>query len=186
MTDQEITELYFARSENAIRETAKKYGRYCHAIANRILRSHEDSEECVSDTYLKAWDTIPPQSPSCLSAYLGKITRNLAINRYEKRNTEKRGEGELPLALHELAECIPSIENTENTVIQGELVRILEQFLSELPTEPRKMFMRRYWYLSSIKEIARDFHMKENNVRIILFRARGKLKKILEQEGVEL
>ena len=186
MTDKEITELYFARSENAIRETAKKYGKYCHTIADRILHSREDSEECVNDTYMKAWETIPPKSPAKLSAYLGKITRNFAIKRYEKRTAEKRANGELSLALDELAECIPANEDTEHTVLSGELTRILDAFLSELPTESRKIFMRRYFYLSSAKEIARDLHMTENNVRIILFRVRGKLKDTLEKEGFEL
>jgi RNA polymerase sigma-70 factor (ECF subfamily) len=186
MTDKEITDLYFARSENAIHETAKKYGKYCHTIADRILHSREDSEECVSDTYMKAWETIPPKSPAKLSAYLGKITRNFAIKRYEKRTAEKRAEGELSLALDELTECIPSNEDTEHTVLLGELTRILNAFLSELPTETRKIFMQRYFYLSSVKEIATDLHMKENNVRIILFRARGKLKDALEKEGVEI
>ena len=183
MTDQEITDLYFARSENAIRETARKYGSYCHAIANRILDSHEDSEECVNDTYMKAWETIPPKKPLQLSAYLGKITRNLALSRLEKRTAQKRGDGELALALHELSDCIPSTDDTERALLSGELTDILDTFLAELPTETRKIFMRRYWYLSSVKEIARDFHMRENHVRVILFRARGKLKEILEKEG---
>ena len=184
MTDQEIISLFFSRSENAIAQTAKKYGKYCHTIAYHILKNHEDSEECVNDTYLKAWKTIPPQKPNYLSAYLGKITRNTALHRYAKQTAKKRGTGEFPLALDELSECIPSTENTEKTLLEEELTRMLNTFLTELTTETRNIFLRRYWYFSSIQEIARDFGMKESNVRVILFRTREKLKIFLEKEGI--
>ncbi|MBQ8497656.1 MAG: sigma-70 family RNA polymerase sigma factor [Clostridia bacterium] len=183
MNDQEIIALYFARSEKAIAKTAEKYGKYCYTVAHHILKNHEDSEECVNDTYLKTWDRIPPERPLHFCAYLGKITRNLALGLYEKYTAEKRGGGETALVLEELAECIASDDTVEKAIAEKEMADILNRFLAELPMQTRKIFMRRYWYLSSLKEIARDFHMSEGNVRIILFRTRKKLQKILEREG---
>ena len=186
MDDKQILELYNERSETAISKTADKYGRYCHYIAYNILFNIQDSEECVNDTYLKAWQTIPPQYPSKLSTYLGKITRNLALNRYKYYNRQKRGEGQTELVLEELLECVPTAESTEQAVEEKILVEVLNCFLNDLPEEKMKIFMRRYWYFSPIKEIANDFAMSESKVKMILSRSRSKLKQILEKEGIIL
>jgi len=186
MDDRQIIELYNERSEAAISETAGKYGKYCFYIAYHILYDERDSEECVNDTYLRAWEAIPPQWPNKLSAFLGKITRNLALNRYRYRMREKRGYGQIPLMLDELQECVPAAGSTEQAVEEKLLVEVLNRFLHELPIEKRMMFLRRYWYMSSIKEIAEDYEISEGNVKMKLLRIRNKLKEILEKEGIVL
>ncbi len=186
MDDKQILELYNERSEAAISETAKKYGKYCHYIAYNILYNLQDSEKCVNDTYLRAWQTIPPQYPSKLSTYLGKITRSLALNRYKFYNTQKRGEGQTTFVLDELLECVPATDSTEQEVGEKILVEVLNRFLGGLPEEKMKIFMRRYWYMSPIKEIANDFAMSESKVKMVLSRSRSKLKQILEKEGIVL
>lgn len=184
MEDRQIIELYWARSETAISETAKKYGNYCHQIAYHILCCREDSEECVNDTWLKTWEAIPPTRPERLSAFLGKITRNLALQRYEKYNAVRRGEGQTALALHELEECIPARENVERIVDDLALTEILNEFLAGLPAETRRIFVRRYWHLRSVKEIAGEYRISESKVKVTLFRARRKLRQLLEKEGI--
>lgn len=186
MDDKQIIDLYWARSENAISETADKYGKYCHYIAYNILFNDEDSEECVNDTYLKAWGVIPPQRPNRLSTFLGKITRNLALDRYKYNSREKRGNGQMPLVLDELAECVSATDNTEHIIDDMVVVDCFNCFLAVLPTETRKIFMRRYWYFSSIKEIAADFSISESKVKMTLLRTRNELKEVLEKEGIEL
>ena len=186
MEDRQIIALYNERSEAALSETAKKYGRYCRTVAYNILNNEEDSEECVNDTWLKAWEAIPPQCPESLGAFLGKITRNLALNLYKHKNREKRGGGQTLLVLHELAECIPGADSTEEAVDEALLTEVLNGFLAELPVEKRKIFMRRYWYLSSVKEIAEEYGLSESNVKMTLLRLRGKLKTVLEKEGILL
>lgn len=186
MEDKEIINLYFSRSESAISETAKKYGTYCLRIANNILHNSEDSEECVNDTYMRAWNAIPPRRPNRLRTYLGKITRNLSLNKYETYQAQKRGAGEVTMALEELAECIPAQNSVEDEISNITLTELLNQFLGSLPEEPRKLFMRRYWYLHSTKEIAKDFGISEGKVRVSLSRSRSKLKEFLEQEGIAL
>lgn len=184
MEDNQIIDLYWARSESAITETANKYGPYCHTVAYNILNNNEDSEECVNDTYQKAWDSMPPQRPQILRAFLGKITRNLSLNRYEKRMAVKRGAGQLPAALDELEWCVPARSDVEQIIDDLALTQLLNVFLSDLPAEPRKIFMRRYWYLDSIQEIAAAFSISESKVKTTLFRTRNKLKLHLEEEGV--
>jgi len=186
MDDRQIIALYNERSEAALSETAKKYGRYCHTIAYNILRNEEDSEECVNDAWLRAWEAIPPQCPERLSAFLGKITRNLALNRYKHKNREKRGGGQTVLVLEELAECIPGTNSAEEAANEALLVEVLNRFLEGLPAEKRKIFMRRYWYVSSVKEIAEDFGLSESKVKMTLLRLRSKLKQTLEKEGIVL
>lgn len=186
MDDKEILELYITRSEQAISETSQKYGRYCHYIAYSILQNDEDSKECVNDTYLQAWNSIPPQHPNRLQTFLGKITRNLSINKWEKRSAEKRGAGQVPMILDELAECVSSNENTAQTVEDVVIREVLNQFLENLPAETRKIFVRRYWYMSSVKEIAEEYNLSQSKVAVTLFRTRGKLKVALEKEGVTL
>ena len=186
MDDRQIIELYNERSETAISETADKYGKYCYYIAYHILYNEQDSEECVNDTYLRAWEAIPPQYPNKLSAFLGRITRNLALNRYRYYMKEKRGYGQTSLVLDELQECVPATESTEQAIEEKLLVEVLNRFLHELPIEKRMMFLRRYWYLSSIKEIAEDYEISEGKVKMTLLRIRNKLKQTLEKEGIVL
>ncbi len=186
MDDRQIIELYNERSEAAISATADKYGKYCYSVAYHILYNKQDSEECVNDTYLRTWEAIPPQCPDKLSAFLGKITRNLALNRYRYYAREKRGCGQVPLVLDELQECVPAPNSTEQAVEEKHLVEVLNRFTRELPVEKRMMFVRRYWYMSSIGEIAEDFEISEGNVKMTLLRIRNKLKQTLEKEGIVL
>lgn len=186
MDDGKIIELYWERSEQAISETSEKYGRYCHRIAYNILHNDEDSEECVNDTYLRAWESIPPQRPNNLQAFLGKITRNLSLNKYEKMSAEKRGAGQTPLILDELSECIPGEEDTPSTAENMVIRDVIDRFLENLPPETRKMFVRRYFYMSPVKDIAREYGISESKVTVTLFRTRKKLKTALEKEGIFL
>lgn len=185
MQDEHIIGLYFSRDEKAIKETDKKYGRYCHTIAYGILHDDGESEECVNDTYYKAWSNIPPTRPTKLSAYLGRITRHLALNRYEKMSAKKRGGSAVASVLDELAECIPDSTSPD---ITNELVitQTLNAFLAQLPEQSRKIFVRRYWYMSTIKEIADEYCIGESKVKMILLRSRNELKKLLEEEGINI
>ena len=186
MEDSRIVALYFARSEEALSETARKYGRYCHAIARSILESDEDAEECVSDAYLRAWNAIPPARPARLQTWLGRIVRNLALNKREKASAEKRGAGQLPLILDELEECIPA-DTREDAVTESILIKdVLDRFLAALSPEARKIFVRRYWYMSSLKEIASEYGISEGSAAVSLLRTRRKLRTVLEKEGIQL
>ena len=184
--DKQIIDLYWRRAETAISETAKKYGRYCHSIAFNILHSHEDSEECVNDTFFNAWRTMPPQRPGKFAAFLGTITRYLSLNRWEQYSAEKRGCGQVPLVLEELNGCIPASENVEQVVDDLALTELLNRFLGTLSTDSRKIFMRRYWYMNTIKEIAKGYSMSESKVKMSLLRSRKELKQLLEKEGFDL
>lgn len=186
MDDSKIIELYMDRSEQAISETARKYGRYCHYIAYNILHNDEDSEECVNDTYLRTWNSIPPKRPNKLQTFLGKITRNLSLNKYEKQSAEKRGSGQIPLILDELTECIPADRSSETLVEDMVIKETLDRFLENLSADARKIFVRRYWYMSSVKEIAEEYGLSESKVTVTLFRTRQKLKTVLEKEGIVL
>lgn len=186
MEDRQIVDLYWARSEKAISETERKYGRYCYYIANNILHNNEDSEECVNDTYLNAWRAMPDKRPSKLSTFLGKITRNLSLNKWELYSAKKRGDGQTSLVLEELQECIPSSDNVDKVVDDIVLAEVLNSFLAFLPKEKRIIFMRRYWYLSSIEEIAKDYSMSESKVKMSLLRSRKALKQVLKEEGIDL
>ena len=184
MDDKKIVELYFARSEDAIKETEKKYGRYCYRIAYNILYSKEDSEECVNDTYVKAWHAMPPHNPWRLSTFLGKITRNLALDRYAYHKADKRY-GNTVLVYEEIAECIPHPGENCSVADEVALKIAIDGFLSSLSKEQRMIFLRRYFYLSPVKQIARDFGMTESNVKIILYRTRKQFKEYLEAQGIE-
>ncbi len=184
MKDSEILDLYWAREERAIEETQKSYGRYCYRIAWNILYSKEDSDECVNDTWLRAWNAIPPSRPGKLALFLGTITRNLSLDRWKGRHTIKRGSGEMILALDELAECVPDVQSVEDAVAAGELERLLNAFLHELPERECNVFLRRYWYVEEYGEIAKRYGMKLNTVKTSLFRTRAKLRDYLEKEGV--
>ena len=186
MDDVQIIELYWARSDRAIEESAVKYGRYCHTIAYNILRSDEDSEECVNDTWLNAWNAIPPKHPSPLSAFLGRITRNLALNRWKRSKADKRGGGQVELALEELSGCIPSADSPAQAVEDAAVVELLDGFLGALPPQTRKIFMLRYWYLCPVGEIARLLGVGESKVKMTLMRSRSRLRELLEKEGVTL
>ena len=186
MDDNKIIHLYFDRSEEAITQTAVKYGKYCHTIAYNILHSFEDSEECVNDTYWRVWSIIPPRRPKKFPAFLGKISRNLSLDKYRHYTADKRGGGEVTIALDELTTCVSSCEMERDEDDEITLVDTLNHFLESLSSENRKIFMRRYWYVSSVKEIAEDFGLTESKVKMSLFRSRNQLKELLEQEGVAL
>ena len=183
MEDARIVQLYWERSEQAIQETDTKYGRYCYCIAYNILANREDSEESVSDTYMAAWKAMPPQRPSALAPFLGKITRNLSINRWRSRNTHKRGGGQLVLALDELAECADRSQNVEDQYAYQEILTSVNAFLGTLPETERNIFLRRYWFLDSIADIAQSFQFSQSKVATMLHRTRLKLRKKLEKEG---
>ena len=182
MEDSKIIDLYFERSQVAVRETHEKYGHYCHSIAYNVLYSDEDAEECVNDTYLKAWQSIPPHRPLRLGAFLGKITRNLALDRYDAKAAKRRNGG-IELALEEISECVPdTIGESES---EGKaLSDAINSFLASLPKRTRIIFMQRYWYLSSISEISASLGISESNVKVILMRTRRKFKEHLEKEEI--
>jgi RNA polymerase sigma-70 factor (ECF subfamily) len=186
MEDSRIINLYWKRSESAIAETSNKYGRYCYFISHNILHNNEDAEECVNDTYLRAWNAMPPHRPNRLSAFLGKITRNLSLNKYKKYNTAKRGFGEIPLALSELNDSVPSSSNLEQATDDRTLVEALEDFLAKQPRRKRIVFLQRYWYLMPIRNIAELHGTSESQTKSMLFRMRNELKKHLKKEGITL
>lgn len=186
MEDTAIIALYFERNEQAVTETAAKYGKYCLTIAQNILANLQDSEECVNDTWLKTWNSIPPQKPFCLRAWLSSITRNLALNRFNARRTAKRASDNCTLALEELSECIASTSDTETDYQQKELSQSLSRFLEALDDRARDIFLGRYYFLYPTAEIARRLGLKENYVRNLLSRTRTKLKKHLEKEEFDL
>lgn len=186
MEDKQIIEMYFSRQEQAIKESDIKYGSYCRSISMRILGNQEDSEECVNDTWMSAWISIPPNNPQRLSAYFGRITRNLSLKRYESQKAKKRGSGEIPLVLAELSLCIPDTEGVEDRFDEIMLTERINSFLEALSPDKRKIFLQRYWYLCSIKEIAQENEMSQSNVKMTLLRLRGQLKEELKKEGVEI
>ena len=186
MEDTAILDLYFARNELAIVETDRKYGSYCYSVAERILGNHEDSEETVSDTFLHAWNAIPPQRPGLLRLFLAKITRNLAFTRWRSQTAEKRGGGETALVLEELAYCIPGGERPDDRLNGKELAAAIRAFLDTLPEREQDIFLRRYFYVEESDAIAARYGMKRSNVLRILSRTRVKLKTYLTQEGYDL
>ena len=190
MEDNQIVALYWARNEQALAETAAKYGRYCYTIAYNILSSREDADESVNDTYLAVCDDgaefvlQPPHDPTILSAFLGKITRRISLNRWRNNNRKKRGGGEVILALEELRECIPASEDVERRMEQKELSRAITRFLEEIPETERDVFVCRYWYLADIKKLSKAFGFTESKTKSMLHRARIRLKAYLTQEGL--
>lgn len=183
VTDARILELYFARSEEAIAETDRKYRRACHAVAYRILRSDEDAEECVADTWLRAWNAIPPEKPLRLGAWLCTVTRRLALTRYE-HNTAAKRYGGVESSLEELSECLS--DGSITVADEVALSEAINSFLASLPVRTRMIFMRKYWYMDSVAEIAQKFGMGESAVKVTLHRAREKFRKHLEKEGIVL
>ena len=185
MDDKAILDLYWARSENAISETASKYGAYCYTIAYNILNSREDSEESVNDTYLAAWNSIPPRRPSLLAVFLGKMTRYISLDHWKKRSRLKRGGGELPLCLDELEGCVSGTGSLEDDLVRKETLASVNRFLGELPETERRCFLRRYWYMEPVADIAAHFGFTESKVTSMLHRTRIKLHKHLEKEGLK-
>ena len=186
MDDEKIVALYWDRNEQAVEETSAKYGSYCGQIARNILDSGPDAEECVNDTWLHAWNAIPPPRPALLAVFLGRITRNLAFDRWRRNRSEKRGGGQIDLVLDELAECVSGADDPAHAVQAQELVKEIDRFLAGLPEDKRAMFLQRYWYADSVRTIARRFAMSENNVSVMLSRLRGKLKTQLHERGYDL
>ena len=186
MEDSQIVALYLQRDERALEETARKYGKYCFSIAHNILGNREDAEEAVSDTYLGAWATIPPHKPVILSTFLGKIARRTAIKYWHRSRTQKRGGGELALALDELSEFLSDGRTPETAIETAELTRILNEFLYKLPKEERTVFVSRYWYLDPIDTIAQRFGFSRSKVKSMLLRTRKKLSATLQKEDVTI
>lgn len=184
MNDEQIIDLYWRRDEAAISQTAAKYGGYCYGIARSILATAEDSEECVNDTYLHAWDSIPPQRPERLQLFLAKITRNLAFDRFKAQRTQKRGGGEMEAVLEELAGCIPSGSSPEQLLLGRELEDAVAKFVRQLPATDGNIFVRRYFYVEGPAQIAERYGMSANSVRVKLSRARRSLKNYLRKEGL--
>ncbi len=183
MEDEEIYDLYWARNEDAIARTHEKYGSWCRGIAIRILEIREEAEECVNDTYLQVWNNIPPQRPNVFRAWLGRITRNLALTRYRKTHAVRRGGGQTDLALEELRECV-SGRAMESDLDDREIAAVINRFLASLPEEQRNVFMRRYWHMASIRDIARIYGMSESRITSMLHRQRKSLRAMLEKEGI--
>ena len=183
MDDSRIMELYWQRDEGAIQETDRKYGPYCFAIADNILHNKEDAKECVNDTWLKVWNAIPPQRPNNLRMFVAKIARNLSFNRYNARSAEKRGGGEIVLALDELSECLASNANVEREYAAKELGQCIRVFIRALPERDGNVFVRRYFFTEAVSEIAKRYGLTENHVMVILSRTRKKLKTHLIKEG---
>ena len=184
MDDKRIVELFFERDEQALTETRQKYSRYLHRVALGILQNSQDAEECVNDTYLRAWNAIPPHRPSRLAVFLGKITRRLALDRYAALTADKRGGGNQAAILEEWRDAL---HNTEGDPTDDMAVRdALNRFLRQLPADKRRTFIRRYWYGDTIHDIAADSHATESAVKMTLSRTRGELKTFLEKEGIAL
>ena len=186
MDDAQIVQLYWDRDEQAIRATADKYGNYCTSIAMNILGNQEDAEECVNDTYLNAWNAMPPHRPSILSTFLGKITRNLSFNRYKHNTADKRGGGEMPAVLKELSDLVSGRDDVEQAFDQKELTKAIDTFLDRLSPKKRSIFISRYWYTDSISEIAVRHNMNVGAVSMTLNRIRLKLHNYLLERGFEL
>lgn len=183
MEDEAILNLYFARNEQAVTETDRKYGGYCYTLANSILNDPQDAEETVSDTYLKAWDTIPPKRPNIFKMFLAKITRNLAFSRWRKYTAEKRGGGELELVLGELEGCLAAPGSVEDRMNGQELAKTIRAFLDTLPDREQDIFLRRYFFVEESAVIAKRYDMKAATVLRTLSRTREKLRNYLTQEG---
>lgn len=184
LEDREILSLYWQRREEAIRETDRKYSPYCSHIAMNILADREDTEECVSDTWLHVWNAIPPQRPSRLGVWLGKLTRNLALDRWRARTAEKRGGGELPVLFSELEECVSGESGVEQALEEQQTMEAIRRFLGALPREKRALFLRRYYFGDSLEELGRRTGRSRSQVKSALFRLRSQLRDFLKEEGI--
>ena len=184
MDDTQIVELYWERKECAIEETATKYGSYCYSIAQNILHNEDDAKECVNDTWLDAWNSMPPHRPSVLSTFLGKLTRRISIDKWRRSTAKKRGDGQLPLVLAELEDCISDGKSIEEETERKLLAEVIAAFVKSLPETEQKVFLCRYWYMDSVSAIATRFRFSESKVKSMLSRTREKLRVRLEKEGL--
>lgn len=185
MEDTAIVQMYWDRNEQAIAATDVAYGKLCRRVSYNIVNSWEDAEECTNDTWHRAWDTMPPQRPGSLRAYLCRIVRNLSIDCWRKKTSQKRGEG-LELLLEELDSCIPGGQSAEREVEALELRDILERWLDTLPREDRVLFLRRYWYGDRVDELAKWRGTTPNHTSQRLLKLRRALRTVLEREGVTI
>ncbi len=183
LEDNQIIELYWQKNTDAISETANKYGAYCFTIADNVLRNTEDSEECVNDTWLHAWNAIPPQRPNVLRIFLARLTRNLSFDRFNARKAGKRGGGEIIFVLDELAECLSGGTDVETEYENKELEQCIQRFVQALPERDGNVFVRRYFFTDPVASIAKRYGLTENNVMVILNRTRKKLRLELMEEG---
>lgn len=183
MDDKNIVKLFWDRDERAIAEAEGKYKRYCSSIAYRILGDESDSEECVNDAFLGLWESIPPHRPENLRTFLAKLTRNVSFNKYKLKHTEKRGGGAVEESLDELAAFIPSRDATEDVIDSITLSQALNEFLAGISQESRVIFVQKYWYFMSVKDIAKELSVGESRVKASLMRTRNKLAKFLEGKG---
>ena len=186
MEDAAIVRLYWQRDEAAIRETREKYSAYLRKIAWQILANHEDCEESVNDTYFRAWNSMPPQKPGILSIYLGKLTRQLSIDLYRRKTRVKRGGSEYALYLTELEDCVSGGDTTGEELDLRLLGAAMERYLQGLPADTRTVFLRRYWFMDPLREIAASHGFTESKVKSLLYRTRQGLREYLEQEGFSL
>ena len=186
MEDGKIIDLYWARSQQAIAESETKYGPYCAAIARRILDREEDAEECVNDTWLRAWNAMPPQRPGVLSAFFGKLTRNLSLDRWRRNKAAKRGGHQVEIALHELEDCLPDRRSPDENLEAWETAALISAFLRRQPQLDRVLFVRRYFHLEPLDSLAGRFGLSAGQVKSKLHRMRQRLKAELEQEGVAI
>lgn len=183
MEDSKIVDLYWQRSALAIEETQRKYGSYCLSIASNILQMPEDARECVNDTYLAAWNAIPPARPDRLSTFLGKLTRRISIDRWRSLHAEKRGGGTVPVALEELSQCIPGGTDPAKEAEAKELAGVINGFLDTLPHMERKIFLMRYFDLADMEQIEAKFKISNSKLKSMLYRTRKKLRAYLQEEG---
>ena len=180
MDDNLIVDMFWRRSEDALALCVDRFSAYCRAIAVNVLHSGEDADECVNETWLRAWNAIPPAKPTFLRAFLGKITRNIALNRYNAAHTQKRG-GAVEIALDELADIPVPLAQLSDV---GDITRVINAYLRSEPEQSANIFVKRYWYLQSVKDIAAEYGYSENKIASLLFRMRGRLKIKLESEGL--
>ena len=184
MEDYDIINLYWQRSEAAIEETRTKYGKYLHTISMNIVKNSEDAEECINDTYLKAWNNIPPTRPSFLKAYLGTIVRNLSFDCYKRSARERRKANQVTVLLSELEECLPAATSVEQTMADKEIAAQVSAFLRTLPTDKQQIFVHRYFYCEDLKEISKKLGFSQSKIKSALFETRKKLRIHLEKEGI--
>lgn len=184
VVDRELVERYWRRDEDAIAETISRYGVYCRAIANGVLHSEQDAEECCNDVWAAAWNAMPPQRPDDLRAFLARITRNLALKRFRDQTADKRGGGETAVALEELEEVIPDGGSLDDAIEERELARKLDAFLGTLGETERRVFLCRYWYFDSVRDIASRFGYGESRVKMMCLRTRKKLLLFLRKEDL--